>query len=85
MSDSALEILTDYELEDRAQHLGEVALEATYRVAYDEPEDQPLEPEFEFAGPVCDGPCHTCITREILAAAWPALMELARREVGRDG
>jgi hypothetical protein len=83
MSDSALEVLTDYELEDRAQHLGEVALASTYRAAYDDP-DQPLDWEYEFVGPVCDGPCDTCITREVLAAAWPVLMELARREVGRD-
>ncbi len=70
---------TDRELEEQAQRLGEEALEACYRAAYDED-----PPDFDFAGPVCDGPCHTCITREILWATWDPVMELARREVLRD-
>ena len=68
-------------LEQEAQARGEEALDATYRAAYDE-EDEPVD--FEFAGPVCDGPCNTCIVREVLHAAWEPMMDLARREAADE-
>lgn len=71
----------DRDLEQEAQARGEAALDATYRAAYDE-EDEPVD--FEFAGPVCDGPCNTCIVREVLSAAWEPMMDLARREAADE-
>lgn len=71
-------------LEEEAQRRGEEALEATYRAAYDYEDQDDEALGYEFAGPVCDGPCHTCIVREILAAAWDPMLELARQEVRDD-
>jgi len=68
------------QLEREAQAAAEAMHEAVYRAALYEPdeEDEDLpEPE----GIVCDGPCTTCIVREIANALWPYLKEMARREV----
>jgi hypothetical protein len=39
------------------------------------------EPAEQPCGPFCG--CDTCIVREVLDAAWPYLLELAREEVRR--
>ena len=68
------------ELELEAQRRGEMMLEAVYREAHqdfdDDYEHNGVEPE----GIVCEGPCETCIVREILNASWPVMAELARRD-----
>lgn len=72
--------MTVSELERELQIRGENMHDAVYRVAHEEPdEDEPnlLQPE----GIVCDGPCTTCIVREVAFAMWPVFKELARRDL----
>jgi hypothetical protein len=75
--------MTDVELEDEAQRAAEARLAYANALLFhdenpDEPLAEPLEGEEPF-GPY-DG-CETCIVREVLHAAWPAMRELARREL----
>jgi hypothetical protein len=72
--------MTTEQLEREAQAAGEAMHEAVYRVALYEPDDEDDDlPEPE--GIVCDGPCTTCIVREIAFAMWPYINELARRDL----
>lgn len=85
---------TATELELAAQAAAELRLEAAYLVFEAEsdgfdPDDDEYEgdlsrEDFESADATLSGPfdgCNTCVVREVLDAAWPFMLELARLEL----
>lgn len=73
--------LTETQLEERAQQASERRLAYANATLYHEEGGVNPDEEFkgeELAGPFCG--CDTCVVREVLAAAWPYMRELARRE-----
>lgn len=76
--------MTTAELERAAQQAAEKHLRAC-EDALDIPFDAPdgYEPESPACAPF-DG-CPTCVVREVLFAAWPYVLELAREEVRAAG
>lgn len=70
--------MSDYE--QAAQRAAEQHLAACQEWMWAEEEGgESLERECPSVGPFCG--CDTCIVREILWAAWPHLLALAREEV----
>lgn len=72
---------TVVELEQRAQQLAERRLAYANALLFDEEDEDTAAAEFpgeELAGPYCG--CETCIVREVLHAAYPAMLEIARLE-----
>jgi hypothetical protein len=69
------------ELEQKMQKAGELRLAAANFTLFEEEQDEEKPEELageELAGPYCG--CDTCIVREVLSAAWPHMLELARQE-----
>lgn len=73
--------LSDLELETEAQRAGEAHLGACEQAMY-ETEETGEEADSSAGGLFCG--CRTCVVREVLQAAWPPLLELARRELAAD-
>jgi hypothetical protein len=74
------------ELERKAQEAGEARLAYCQEMLYeDDHPDEPIRPPGEFeepCGPYCG--CETCIVREVLDAAWPFMLEMAREEAREE-
>jgi hypothetical protein len=70
---------TDFEA--KAQQAAEARLAYCQAQLYEDDLDDLPEPAEQPCGPFCG--CDTCIVREVLDAAWPYLLELAREEVRR--
>jgi hypothetical protein len=71
-------------LETSAQEAAERRLAACTAILYEDEREEEEEVDGELAneqpaGPYCG--CDTCIVREVLDAAWPFMVELARADV----
>lgn len=72
--------MTSAELERKAQEAAEERLSYCQSTLYEDEAEVPAPGEGqEPSAPFCG--CDTCVVREVLDAAWPHMLELARREL----